>query len=354
MILEGLTEDPIDPAANDRLMALAKALPVSEQERLALGVLSLRAEAYAKGQSIPGALDRFLHALVLDQSREARARLAARMASSRWAPPDLARTLASDEAFVAQAVLLRSPHLRDHDLMRIFAEGTIEHQAAIARRAGLSAPLVETILQTRDPVLLTALATNERTDFSFDAMRRLVEASRRHAALRTPLARHPRLTAELAQMLAGWGSEPLKHLLRARFKLPAKGPDLVELPDDANAEDRLVEKLERSGRLGLGSLLETLRDGQLPVFAAALARLGGFAPAEVQAALDSGQPDLLALACASVGVDQRAFPTILEGVRALNQGRPGGGEEAARRASGAFAPFEPAVAARAFRRLAAV
>lgn len=335
-------------------MALAKSLPPTEQERLALGVMSLRAEAYARGRSIPAALDAFLQALVLDQSREARARLAARMASSRWAPAELARRLAGDDAFVAQAVLLRSPHLRDHDLMRVFAEGTIEHQAAVARRANLSPPLVETILQTRDPVLLTALATNDSSEFSFDAMRRLVEASRRHAALRTPLARHPRLTAELAQLLAGWGSEPLKHLLRARFKLPLQAVEPVELPEDAKPEDRLVDKLERAGQLRLGSLLETLRDGQLEVFAAALARLGGFTPAEVQAAIDSDRPELLALACASVGLDQQAFPTILDGVRALNEGRPGGGDEAARRASGAFAPFEPAVAARAFRRLAAV
>ena len=218
-------------------MTLARSLPASEQERLALGVMSLRAEAYAKGRSIPAALDAFLHTLVTEQPREARARLAARMASSRWAPPELARALANDEAFVAQSVLLRSPHLRDHDLMRVFADGTIEHQAAIARRPNLSPPLVETILQTRDPVLLTALATNDRAEISFDAMRRLVEASRKHAALRTPLARHPRLTQELAQQLAGWGSEPLKHLLSMRFNLRPQSAEPVDLPEDAAPED---------------------------------------------------------------------------------------------------------------------
>jgi uncharacterized protein (DUF2336 family) len=311
--------------------------------------MSLRAEAYAQGWRIPAAIDAFLHRLVMDAPRDARARLAARLAGSRWAPPALARALAEDDIAVAQAVLLRSPHLRDHDLMRVFTEGTLDHQSAIARRPNLSPPLVEMILQTREPVLLTALATNDRAEFSFDAMRRLVEASRQHAALRTPLARHPRLTQELAQQLSGWGSEPLKHLLAARFRLPPRTPDPVELTEDAEHEQLLMDKLEKAGRLRLGYLLEALRDGQLPLFVAALARLGGFTPAEVRLAIDSDRPELLALACASVGIDQQVFPTILAAVRALNGGHPGGGEEGARRASGAFAPFEPGVAARAFR-----
>ncbi|HEX5776580.1 MAG TPA: DUF2336 domain-containing protein [Caulobacteraceae bacterium] len=335
-------------------MRLANALPPPERERLALGVMSLRAETYATGGRIPPALDALLHALVLDQPRDARARLAARMAGSRWAPPELARALAGDEAAVAQPILLRSPHLRDHDLMRVFAEGALEHQVAIARRPGLSAPTVETILQTGEPVLLTALATNERTEFSPDAMRRLVEASRKHAALRTPLARHPGLTRELAQQLAGWGCEPLKHLLAARFGLRPEAPEPVEVSEDATQQERLVDKLEKVGRLRVSYLLEALREGQLAMFVAALARLGGFTPAEIRVAIDSDGPELLALACASVGVDQQVFPTVLAGVRALNGGRPGGGDEGTRRASGAFAPFGPAVAARAFRRLAAV
>lgn len=311
--------------------------------------MSLRAETYAQGRPIPAALDALLHPLVMEQPREARARLAARLAGSRWAPPELARSLAEDDITVAQAVLLRSPHLRDHDLMRVFVEGTLDHQSAVARRPGLSPPLVEMILQTRDPVLLTALATNDRTEFTHEALRRLVEASRKHAALRTPLARHPRLTPDLAQLLSQWGSEPLKHLLAARFHLRAQDTEPVELAEDAGQEERLIDKLEKSGQLRLGYLLEVLRERRLALFVAALARLGGFTVAEIRAAIDSDRPELLALACASIGIDHQVFPTILAGVRSLNGGRPGGGDEGARRAAGAFAPFEPAVAARAFR-----
>jgi hypothetical protein len=51
-----------------------------------------------------------------------------------------------------------------------------------------------------------------------------------------------------------------------------------------------------------------------------------------------------------VGIDRSVFPTILAHVRELNGGRPGGGAEAARKASGAFGPFAPDIAAMAFRR----
>ena len=80
--------------------------------------------------------------------------------------------------------------------------------------------------------------------------------------------------------------------------------------------------------------------------------LGRFEPDHVRRTLDSDRPELLALACAAVGIDRSVFPTILDLIRAQNQGRPGGGDESARRAVGAFAPVPPKVAAAAFRQAA--
>ena len=61
------------------------------------------------------------------------------------------------------------------------------------------------------------------------------------------------------------------------------------------------------------------------------------------------RPELVALACAAVGVDRSVFPTILEMVRQCNDGLPGGGTEGARRATSAFGPFSAEIAASAFR-----
>lgn len=116
-------------------------------------------------------------------------------------------------------------------------------------------------------------------------------------------------------------------------------------------EARLIEKLAASGQLRRGYLLRALSQGRLGLFVKALARLGGYeAEAVARAVGDPDRPELLALACAGIGIDRSAFPTVLERVRAINGGAPGGGEEGARRAMGAFAPFASEVAAQAFRR----
>jgi uncharacterized protein (DUF2336 family) len=130
---------------------------------------------------------------------------------------------------------------------------------------------------------------------------------------------------------------------------------LVDTPSVEQAEDReameaaLVEKLDSAGQLRPGYLLRVLRERRLPLFLFALARLGGFDIRQVRRAVDSNRPELLALACSAVGIDRSVFPTILTHVRELNGGRPGGGAEAARKASGAFGPFAPDIAAMAFR-----
>lgn len=327
---------------------------MAERERLALGLMSLRAETYARGGDVPALLDQLLHRMVLAADPDARARLAARMAGSRWAPPELVRALAEDELPIAEAVILRSPHLKDYDLLRLFTEGDLDRQLTVARRQGLSATLVEAVMQTGEPALLTALAGNDSAQISHDAMRRLVEASRQHGAMRTPLARHPRLTQDLAHQLQGWASAPQKALLDARFILRLQHPPIEPAPVEETPDERVIEKLEKAGQLRLGYLLEALSERRLSLFVAGLARLGGFTAREVRAAIESERPELLALACAAVGVDQQVFPTILAGVRALTGGLPGGGAEGARRAVGAFAPFEPGMAARAFHRAVAV
>jgi uncharacterized protein (DUF2336 family) len=114
-------------------------------------------------------------------------------------------------------------------------------------------------------------------------------------------------------------------------------------------ERRLIAKLEAAGQLRPTYLLRTLREGKLNLFIAGLCALGSLDPAEVRRAIDSDQPELLGLGCAAVGIDRSVFPTVLELVRRLNGGRPGGGAGGARRAIGAFGAFSPAVAAASFR-----
>ena len=100
---------------------------------------------------------------------------------------------------------------------------------------------------------------------------------------------------------------------------------------------KLIDKLAEAGQLKPGYLIKTLKDGQLGLFEASLAKLGAFPVEEVhRAVISPDRPELMALALAAVGIDRSVFPTILELVRQSNDGLPGGGSEGARRAASAF------------------
>jgi len=250
----------------------------------------------------------------------------------------------------------------------------VEHQIEVARRPRLPQPAVAEILAKAEPAVLSALAANKTAELSLDDMEKLVEMSRQVAALRTPLSRHPLLTQRLAERLYLWVGLALRQALAERFRLDKRALDraiaaaVAEIqsaaPDELGGaalpsagereamERKLIDKLHQAGQLRPGYLVRTLREGRLSLFATALAMLGRFDADHVRRALDSDRPELLALACSAVGIDRSVFPAILQMVRELNGDRPGGGEDAARRASGAFGPVTPKVAHAAFRQAA--
>ncbi|MEJ0067110.1 MAG: DUF2336 domain-containing protein [Caulobacteraceae bacterium] len=95
-----------------------------------------------------------------------------------------------------------APSSINDDLIRLLHEATIEHQIEVARRPSIAAPVVDAIVGQGAPAVLTALAMNpsaEITPAAHGAPDRAL--SRSVAPLRSPLAHHPRLTADLAGRL---------------------------------------------------------------------------------------------------------------------------------------------------------
>ena len=360
----------------ERLLELAKTRSPGDRERLLLAIADLCDGAESVGALDTGAVQALVNdifmLLVVEAERDIRARLADKLANARWAPRALVNVLALDEIEIARPIIAASPVLQDVDLIRLLVEATIEHQIEVARRPALGSLVVDAILTQEEPAVLTALASNDSADISPDGMARLVEASRRVTSLRPPLARHPRMTRELAERLYVWVGQALRSSLVARFQVdeealdralnaavseaqgggpppPPAAPSEEELFDRAEMEQRLIAKLHDAGQLKPSYLLRTLRDGKLSLFEAALSKLGGFSVEQVRQAIASDRPELLALACSSVGVDRSVFPTILTLVRGLSGGNPMGPPEAARRALGAFGAYPPTAAATAFR-----
>jgi uncharacterized protein (DUF2336 family) len=345
----------------DRLLELARSRTPESRDRLLLALADLCAESgvAAAQPDVQELLASVFMALVVEAERDMRRRLAEKLADAAWAPPALVNVLALDEIEVARPIIAASPVLQDADLIRLLLEATIEHQIEVARRPKLGRPVVAAILRQAEPAVLTALAGNASADVGEEELRALVAEARRVAALRGPLARHPRLNAELALQLYVWLGQAMRQAITERFRLDAHALDAVladtvreahggvRTADDGlvivaregereEMERRLVEKLHAAGQLRAGYLVRALREGRLSLFAAALARLGGFEPDQVAQAIDSPRPELLQLACAAVGIDRSVFPTILQMVRGLNAGRPG--PSPAERAGGLGAP----------------
>jgi len=126
----------------------------------------------------------------------------------------------------------------------------------------------------------------------------------------------------------------------------ATGPSTI--PPRATASPTPISKLHAAGQLRPSYLLRALREQRLSLFASALATLGGFSVGQVNRAIAADRPDMLALACATVGLDRSAFSTLLALVRELNHALPGGDANQARRVFDAFGPEQTAKARSAF------
>lgn len=358
-----------EPVDAPDLIALARSRSLSDRKKLILGVVAM-CEAAPPGPQQQALLEEVFLTLVGQAERDIRRILAERLSTADWAPRTLISTLALDEIEIARPIIASSPLLRDQELLRILIEATIEHQIAVARRPGISGRVVDAIIDAGVPAVMTALATNRGAEIGEASVRRLVEHSRRVAALRAPLVRHPSMTGCLAEELYGWVGQALRQAIGERFPVDTYALDralaasaraaangLAE-PRNARAEvdalariemeRRLVAKLDRSGMLRPGYLVRALQEGRLGLFEAGLATLGGFTPAQIRCAMRAATSEPLALACMAVGIDRAVFPAVLEDIRRLSDDLPGG------------APLDPAVfdtppdaAGRAFRDLVA-
>jgi uncharacterized protein (DUF2336 family) len=360
-------------AHSQEIMVLARSKTPESRERLlgAVSELCDRNPGACKGAEAQDFLQEIFMGVVVQAERDIRQRLSERLSCVTWAPPALISVLALDDIEIARPVIANSPILKDHDLIRLLVEATLEHQIEVARRPAIGLMVVNAIIDLSQPEVLIALSGNDTAEVSPLAMQRMVVASRRIAALRGSLAQHPKLTQELAEALYGWVGEAVRANIAGRFKLPPAllAESVDEAVADAAAEPsarttedalrerdemerRLIAKLQAADQLRPGYLLRALREGRLARFEAALTALGGFPTGSVRKAVSLRRCQPLALACHAVGIDRSVFPTVISLVRALNGGGPPSSPEGLQRINEAFA-MPPEQASEAFKQAVA-
>jgi uncharacterized protein (DUF2336 family) len=328
------------------LLALARISSTEARQRLLLGVVALCDASPPAGELSPVLSEIFL-TLARQAEREVRKVLSEKLAHAEWAPAALVNVLALDEIEIARPILESSPILQDEDLLRVLIEASLEHQIAIARRPQISGRVADAVIDQAEPAVLMALTTNRTAEISAEGVRRLVEHSRRIAALRGPLTRHPLLTEALAEQLYQWVGTALRQSIAARFTVDEETlgaavldavegvlrptspePDPVDQGDRDEMERRLIDKLQSAGQLRAGLLIRAVREKRLSLFVHGLSALGGFAVGQVRTALSAPTPEALYYACAAVGIDRAVFPTLLVELRKLNESLPGDRGEA--------------------------
>ena len=323
------------------LLALATDKSLEARNRLLLGVVALCDACPPSGEVSPVLGEIFL-TLARQAEREVRKVLSEKLAHAEWAPAALVNVLALDEFEIARPILASSPVLQDDDLLRVLIQASLEHQIAVARRPHISGRVADAVIDQAEPAVLMALTTNRTADISVDGLRRLVEHSRRIAALRGPLTRHPLLTEALAEQMYHWVGTALRQSIAERFNVDEKalgaavhdavesvlrpaGPELVPIDhsDRDEMERRLVDKLQSAGQLRPGLLIRAIREKRLGLFTHGLATIGGFSVMQVRKALTAPTPEALYYGCAAVGIDRAVFPTLLVELRKLNDSLPG-------------------------------
>lgn len=323
------------------LLALAHDPSTEARQRLLLGVVALCDACPPSGELSPVLGEIFL-TLARRAEREVRKALSEKLAHAEWAPAALVNVLALDEIEIARPILECSPILQDEDLLRVLIEASLEHQIAVARRPRISGRVADAVIDQAEPAVLMALTTNHTAAVSADGVRRLVEHSRRIAALRGPLTRHPLLTEALAEQMYHWVGTALRQSIAARFNVDEQALGAAveaavegivrpaapeEKPTDQGDRDemerRLIDKLQSAGQLRAGLLIRAVREKRLSLFTHGLSTLGGFTVEQVRTALSAPTPEALYYACAAVGIDRAVFPTLLVELRKLNDSLPG-------------------------------
>tara|TARA_R110002051_G_scaffold37498_1_gene80511 strand:- start:406 stop:1515 length:1110 start_codon:yes stop_codon:yes gene_type:complete len=321
------------------LLALARDPGTEARHKLLLGVVAL-GDACPPSDEISPVLSEILMTLARQAETAIRKVLAQKLANAEWAPAALVNILALDEIEIARPILESSPVLQDGDLLRVLFEASLDHQITVARRPAISGRVTDAVIHQAEPAVLMALCTNRTAEISAGGMRQLVDYSRRIAALRSPLTRHPLLTQALAEDLFHWVGTALREAIATRFTVDADAlavavDDAVQAvlspvspePADGGVLDEgercLIGKLHASGQLRTGLLVRAIREKRLGLFVYGLAALGEFTVDQVRAALAAPSPEALYYACAAVGIDRAVFPPLLDDLRKLNDCLPG-------------------------------
>lgn len=267
-----------------------------------------------------------LKKLINDVAVPIRKALAERLSRTPAAPHEVIVALANDEIDVARPILLRSEALLDVDLIEIIHHRTLEHQLAVAMRRNLSEQVSDALAETANQDVIKTLLENQDAQISAATMAHLVEQSRRVDSFQEPLVRRQDLPPHLARKLYFWVSAALRQHIMENFDIEvATLDDAVEgaaqdaaaafaasaaAAAAADSPPSLARRLLDARQITPRLLVQTLRQGEIPLFESLLAELSGLRLHLVRRLLFEPGGEGLAVCCRGLDIDKPTFATI--------------------------------------------
>ncbi|WP_417317522.1 DUF2336 domain-containing protein [Emcibacter sp.] len=254
---------------------------------------------------------------------EVRKKLAERLANRTDTSVELIILLANDEIEVARPVLMLSKLLDDENLIKIIRHKTIQHQLSITARKHLSADVCRELVTTGNDKVVVSLLANRDAKIDNETLAGLAEQARIREEIQAPLVKREDLPREVCARMYQWVSDSLKEIILQTHSISEE--DINEIFSDAlndiqdednqragslSAEQNLIEKLEKAGKLSPSFLMKSLGQGQVSLFELGFARLANI-PVDFMASIlyDRGA-ESLAIACHAINIDRSVFLTI--------------------------------------------
>ena len=263
--------------------------------------------------------------LIHDVAVPVRRALAERLATEATAPHDVIVALASDEIEVAAPILLTSEVLLDIELIEIVRHRSLEHQLTIAMRRSLNESVSDALVETGNSDVIKTLLENADARISEATMTYLVDQSKTIDSFQEPILRRQDLSPALARKMYIWVSAALRRYIVEKFAVDVAAVDdtieAVARAQAAKAETNarqpghdkakeLARRLAEVNQITPQLMIQSLRQGEIPLFEALLAEVSGLRLTLVRRLLFEPGGEGLAIVSRAIDLEKSAFASI--------------------------------------------
>jgi len=278
--------------------------------------------------------DDVLGRLIEEIEAKARAELSRRLAPVENAPPEVVRQLAKDDDItIAGPVLLRSPRLREADLLDIANTKGQDHLLAISARRSIGEAVTDVLVRRGDREVVRSVAGNRGARLSDASFSALVKRAEQDGVLAEHVGQRPDIPPHLFRELVMKATDVVRRrlLAGARPETQAEIRRVLEMiseelnaemkPRDYQGAQRTVIAMHQEGKLDERALVEFAKSSKFEETVATLSALCAVPIEAIDRLMSGERPDPALILCKALGF---GWPTA-RAVILANAGGKGGG-----------------------------